>query len=345
MSRAVIVGVGARTPLGLDAVQTAFSIRTGLPAMREAALVDAEGERITMCFLPTLDPLLTGAARAFALGHPALSEAVAGIGTTSLPLRARLALALDEFLDASQGGWLAARLASVVTPIFPDIELVTSARGPAGSGYLLQEIVDAFASNRLDLAILGGVHTDYDPERIAALDGARRLFRPPDDLAAVLPGEAAGFVVLVQPALAERLGWDVHASLQGVATGFEEARPDNDVSAFRATGLTAAMRTVLAPLAERGLRAGWVLTDLGFETFRHFEQQAALTRAQRYLGEPQQMDSPAQRIGYMGAAAMPLHMVLGVEAFRRGYAPHPWMLSVAGSDGGERAALLVSAAS
>ena len=346
MTQTVIVGVGARSPLGLDAAQTGFSIRVGLPAMREAPLVDGEGERITMCFLPTLDPSLTGVARGFELARPALAEALASISTaTSLPLRGRLTLAFDEFIDARQGGWLAARLAEVVRPVIPDLALETSTRGPAGAGYLLQEIIEAFAANRIDLAILGGIHTDYDPVRIAGLDKAKRLFRPPDDLSAVLPGEAAAFVVLVQPALARRLQWPARAALLNVATGFEQARPDNDASAFRATGLTAAMRSVLAPLEEQRQRVGWMLTDLGFETFRHFESQAAITRTQRYFGDPQQLDNPAQRIGYLGAAAMPLHMVLASKAFEHGYAPHHLMLSIAGSDGGERAAAVVAGVS
>ena len=87
-----------------------------------------------------------------------------------------------------------------------------------------------------------------------------------------------------------------------------------------------------------------MLTDLSFETFRHLELQAAFTRTQRHFCEPQQVDSPAQRMGNLGAAAMPLHVALAVEAFRRGYAPHPFAVSLAGSDGGERAALLMSAA-
>jgi 3-oxoacyl-[acyl-carrier-protein] synthase-1 len=258
----------------------------------------------------------------------------------SVPLRVRFALAVDEWVDRIQADMLVNRLDDEIKSMAAEFEHTISTRGPAGAGYLLQEIIEAVATNRIDLAILGGVHTDYDPARIAELDRAKRLFRPPTDLSAVLPGETASFVVLVHPTLARRLGWDTHVGVYGVATGFEQARPDNDASAFRATGLTAAMRTVLAPLEDQKQRAGWVLTDLGFETFRHFEQQAAITRTQRYFCEPQQLDSPAQRIGNLGAAAIPLHAVLAFKAFEHAYGPHHIMLSTAGSDGGERAAVL-----
>jgi 3-oxoacyl-[acyl-carrier-protein] synthase-1 len=346
MTQAVIVGVGARSPLGLNATQTAFSLRVGLPAMREAPLVDSEGERITMCFLPTIDPHLTGPARGFELAQPALAEALRPIsGLKTLPLRVRMALAVDEYVDAMTAASLVNRLDDPIKLFAAEFEQTISTRGPAGGAYLLHDILEGFAANRFDLAILGGIHTDYDPARIAELDRTKRLFCPPADLAAVLPGEAAAFVMLVQPLLARRMGWEVFAGIVGVATGFEQARPDNDASAFRATGLTAAMRTVLAPLDDQKLRAGWVLSDLGFEPYRHFEQQAALTRTQRWFCEPQQLDNPAQRMGNLGAATVPLHLAIACKGFEHACAPHHVVLSTAGSDGGERAATVIVRAS
>jgi 3-oxoacyl-[acyl-carrier-protein] synthase-1 len=103
------------------------------------------------------------------------------------------------------------------------------------------------------------------------------------------------------------------------------------------------LRSALAPLAQEGLRAAWMLTDLTFETFRHFELQAAITRTQRSFCEPQRVDHPAQRIGHVGAAAMPLHLAPAAEAFLHEFAPHPHAVSIAGSDGGERAAVLIAA--
>ncbi|MEJ7734383.1 MAG: hypothetical protein WKG00_34950 [Polyangiaceae bacterium] len=41
-----------------------------------------------------------------------------------------------------------------------------------------------------------------------------------------------------------------------------------------------------------------MLADLTFEVFRHLELSAAMTRSQRLLCEPQQVEAPAQRTGY-----------------------------------------------
>lgn len=345
---ASIVSVGAITSVGLRAVDTAFSHRASAAAMREAPLVDREGEPITMCFLPSLDPLLSGADRAFVLGRRALEEALAALGPAAATLRMRLAVSLDEsFAERGPDGQpagqsFAGSLARGVSKLVPDMAVETSVRGPAGPAYLLPSLCEALAAGSIDAAILGGVHTDYEPRRIAALSAADRLFRS-DNLDALIPGEAAAFVVLMRPDTARRLRLRSRGEIRAAATGYEKARPDNDESAFQAAGLTTALRAALAPLAQDGLRAGWMLTDLTFEMFRHLELQAASVRTQRHFCEPQAVESPAQRLGHLGAAVMPLHLVLAAEAYRRGYAPHPFAVSIAGSDGGERGAVLVSA--
>ncbi|WP_437640115.1 beta-ketoacyl synthase N-terminal-like domain-containing protein [Sorangium sp. So ce854] len=345
---AALVAAGAVTPVGLRSIDTAFSHRAAAAAMREAPLVDAKGEPVTMCFLPTLDPLATGAARAAELGARALGEALEKLGPAARGLRMQMALCLDEHLGLRQPGGevpaqrLAADLAARAEAHAPGISVKVATRGPAGPGLLLPELCDALGRGAIDAALLGGVHTDYDPARIAALDAAGRIFRP-DNLDALIPGECAAFVVLMRPDVARRAQLRDQGQIVGIATAHERARPDNDESAFQASGLTAALRSALAPLSERGLRAGWMLTDLTFETFRHFELQAASMRTQHLFCEPQQVESPAQRIGHLGAAAMPLHLSIASEAFARGFAPHPCAVSLAGSDGGERAAVVVVA--
>lgn len=345
---ATLVSAGAITPVGLRAIETAFAHRAATPAMRAAPLVDAEGEPITMCFLPTLDPLLTGAERAAALAARALDEALQELGPAAQALRVQVLLCADEGLgQRTPAGHLAAQrladeLAARARAVTPDVTVSVSTRGPSGPGHALPALCDALARGVVDAVLLGGAHTDYDPERIAALDRAGRLFRE-DRLDALIPGEAAAFVVLMRPDVARRFRLAARAHICGAATAHERARPDNDEPAFQAAGLTAALRSALSQLAEHGLRAGWILTDVTFETFRHFELQAAMTRTQRLYCEPQQVESPAQRMGYLGAAAIPLHLAIAAEAFTRGFAPHPCAVSIAGSDGGERAVLLVTA--
>lgn len=348
---AVVVAVGARTPLGLNAMQTGFAYRAASVGMREAPLTAEEGEvdGVTMCFLPTIDPLTVGAERATKLALPALDEAMRAAGPAIQQLRTRVVLCMDEQLGvhgpdgrapgAAVGAWVIQHASQHA----PQASLEVVMRGPAGPGFALPGVFDALARGSIEAAVVGGVHTDYDPARVRALAQAGRLFKP-DNLDSIIPGELAAFMVLMRPDVARMYRLPALAQLFNVATAYDKVRPDNDEPAFEAIGLTVAVRKAGAQLAEAKLRAGWLLTDLSFETFRLFEHQSMLVRTQSLWMEPQQWDPPALRMGALGAAAMPFHVALAAEGWRRGWAPHSVAFSCAGSDGGERAALLLSKA-
>lgn len=347
-TRAVVVSGGARTPIGLRAQPTAFLYRAAAVGMQQSALLDPDGEPATMCVLPTIDPLLTGVPRALQLAIPALDEAFELLLPLAPYLKIRLLVCVDDHWGARQpdGSQPAAELFGDLSrhaaKLAPQLSLSTSVRGPAGLGFAIEEVLSELESGAIDAAVVGGVHTDYEPKRIAALAQHRRLFSP-DQLDGLIPGESAAFAVLMASHKARTHRLTPRAQVHGWATAHEKARPDNDESAFEAAGLTAAIRKVGEPLLDSGLRAGWILSDLCHETWRHYEFQAMSTRTQAIWCEPQYLDAPAQRIGYLGATAMPLHLVLASEAWRAGWAPHGVAVSFAGSDTGERAALLLSA--
>ena len=191
--------------------------------------------------------------------------------------------------------------------------------------------------------VIGGVHSDYDPRAIAALEASGRLFSR-DNLDARIPGEAAAFFVLMRASDAGRHGLKPLARVVGVGVGHERARPDNDDPAYEAFGLTTAVQQATAPLAEDGLTAGWLLTDLTFEMRRQYEWQSVWVRSQKVLGNPYLIDCPAQRIGYLGAAAIPLFVAIAATGWSHGYAPSPLALAMAGNDGGDRAAVVLGKA-
>jgi len=339
-----VVAAGALTSVGLSAAETAFAVRAAAAGMREAPLVDPEGKPITMCFLPTFDPLLVGGRRALVLAAAALADCARNLGPAAKSLRARAALLLDEGADrnltAQWAAWIDAELTAAARPHFAEIEIDVYPEGAASLGRIVPKLEAELDSGAIDVALVGGAHTDYDPWIIAELARAGRLFSP-DNLDALIPGEAAAFVALLRPDRATRFSLTSRARILEIASATSRARADNDAPAFTAKGLTSAMRTALAPLGQTN-RVGWVLTDLTFETFRHFEFQAASTRLAEHFCEPQWVESPAQRLGHLGAAAMPLHLALASEARRSGFTPHPYGLSIVGSESGRRAALAFS---
>ena len=342
-ARAVVVSLGARTPIGLKALSTGFAHRASAVSMTQSAMVDAEGEPITMCLQPTLDPYLTGIERAAKLAAPALEEALDGIAERAPYLRFKMLLCLDEYLERTAASELVTRLTKRAAAQLPKLEDVsTSSRGPAGLGYGLEKHLDELERGGIDALLIGGVHTDYDRARIDALMESRRVFKP-DNLDALIPGECAAFAVLMRPSVARSNQLDPLAELHASATAIEKARPDNNASAFEAVGLTALARKIGKELSDDGLRAGWMLTDLTFETMRLYEFQAMTIRTQSMWCEPQLCDAPGQRLGYLGACAMPLHIVLCAHAWKHGWAPHGVAVSIAGSDAGERAMMTLTA--
>ncbi len=348
MTRATVVGMGALTPLGLTLTQSAFMLRTGMPGFSPSPLADANGEPVTFGMLPTIDPSIVGLERAALITRSALLEACIPIREIADQLRIGALVALDEGL-ALKETWgalnpaaeLIKAIQDQVREIAPNTRVTPVARGAAGPAFALPDALAALDSGGLDALLFGGVHTDYDPTRIRILEDQGRLFTP-DNLDAVIPGEGAAFVLLMRPDVARRAGLEVHARLLSIGGGFEKANPDNDESSFEAKGLTAAIRIAGKPLAEAATPAAWMLTDLTFEMWRIQEWQAMVMRTRELWTEPYVVENPAQRIGHLGAAALPLLIGIAAEGFRRGFAPSDRAIAFAGSDAGERAAVAIT---
>jgi 3-oxoacyl-[acyl-carrier-protein] synthase-1 len=337
VSAIAIVSVGAKTAVGLNARQTAFLLRAGFPAMTESPLANAEGEPITMAFVPTMDGWLTGAERLSALARGPFEEAIAPLGD----IVADVHVAIDEgCLDAALTIHL---LEAMVKRVMPAARVQVEARGEAAPGALIPTAIQALESRRSEVVVIGGVHSDHDPRAIAALEASGRLFSR-DNLDARIPGEAAAFFVLMRAGDVARRRLAPMARVLGVGAGRERARPDNDHSAHEARGLTAAVKHATAQLLADGRTVGWTLNDLTSEMRRLYEWQSVFIRTQNILGNPYYIDSPAQRIGYLGAAAIPLFVAMASTAWRHGYAPSPLALATAGNDGGDRAALVLGQA-
>lgn len=343
----VIVGTGAFTPFGLNALQTSFLLRTGMPALTWSPLADQNGEPVTFGLQPTLDPEKTGAARVLDLALPAFDEAVARLVPFADRLRVGIVLSLDEEL-APRGGWAANDPGSWLVDAFerhtrgrfPQSKVTVIARGAGGPGQVLPDALAALGRYEIDLLVFGGAHTDYDPARIRWLEGQGRLFTV-SNLDALVPGECAAFVALMAPDVARRAGLEALGRVAQVASGFEEATPDNDLSAYEAKGLTAAVKAATRPLVGEKRQAGWMLTDSTFEMRRIYEWQSVVTRTREVWGEPYTVETPAQRMGLLAAAALPLLMVQAAEGFSRNFAPHPVAVLLTGSDGGERTAMVM----
>ncbi|MGD0523504.1 MAG: hypothetical protein ABSE49_00095 [Polyangiaceae bacterium] len=345
---AVVVGVGARTSVGATARHTAFLVRAGVVGFHEAPLLDLAEEPVTFGSVPTLDPLLVGAERVLSLAKAALDEALDVLGERIAGLRVRIVLGLDPILGRKVGTTpppadaLAEDLRRHAMKRKPATVVVEGvAKGEAAPGLRLGPACEELARGEVDVVLLGGAHSDYDPVIIERLSSLGRLFGG-GNVNGVIPGESAAFAMLTTPGFARKYDLAPRAWLHGIGTGFEKAGPDNDEPASEALGITLAVETAMRALDHEKERVGWMLNDMTAEVHRVLEYQAVYIRSQRFLGPPQWVDALAQKLGGLGAAALPLHVALLATAWRHGFGPHPLALSTVGSDSGERVATLWS---
>ncbi len=346
--RAMVASVGARTSVGLNALQTTMLFRAGAAGMAMAPLVDVDGDQVTMCLQPTLDPLMVGWERAATLAEPALKEALLPLQDRVDGRKVRFALCLDaRYGSAPRASEEAAHAAALTTQVndrahrlLPGLALEVVARGHAAGALCLADILRSLEAREYEAAVVGGVHSDYEPSWIQQLSSQGRLFKP-DNLDSFVPGELAAFVVLMREDAARRAGLTPMAGVVNVATGMERATPHNDVPAYEAIGLTSTIRTVAQPLLDSEMTAGWAITDLTFEQRRVFEWQSMLIRTRKVWSDPYAVDSPAQRLGQLGAAAVPLGMAMAAVGWQSGSGPAPIAIVYAGSEAGERGAVLL----
>ena len=334
-----IVKVGACTAVGLDARQTGFMLRAGYPGLCESPLGNAAGEPITAALIPTLDARVIGPERLALLARDPFEEATAPVSD----LATWVHVAVDE--ETADVAVVTRYLEEMIGQVMPKgrTSVRVEPRGEAAMAASLPAALRALDRSEVDVAVVGGVHSDQDPRAIAALESSGRLFSR-ENLDARIPGEAAAFVVLMREADARRQGLPALARMLGVGSGQETARPDNDEPAYRATGLSTAVREATSALVPSGRRAGWLLTDMTGEARRQQEWQSVFVRTQGVLENPVAVDMPALRIGYLGAAALPLFVAVAVTAWEHGYAPAKVALLLSGNDGGDRAALVLSEA-
>ena len=342
---AVVVGVGARTAVGLTARHTAFLLRAGVAGFHETPLLDVNDEPVTIGSVPVIDPRVVGVERVRLLAIAALDEVLASLGELR-DLRIRIALGVDEALGRrvppalSHADEVASAVYAHATKLgAANVVVEAVSRGAAAPGLRVTAACNELAAHAVDVVLLGGAHSDYDPAVVQRLSSLGRLFGP-GNINGVIPGESAAFVALTTESIARKRGWPLRARLHAIGLGIEKAGPDNDHPASEALGLTQAVRQATGALEADKLRVGWMLTDMTAEYHRVLEWQAVLVRTQNVFGDPQWIDAHAHRLGRLGAAALPVQVAIASTAWQHGFAPHGLALSMVGSDAGDRVATL-----
>ena len=335
---ACIVGLGARTPLGLRAFPSGVAAHAGIGRIREHPFMkDKAGEP----FMLGLDGRLEGGdrnQRMLALAQSAVDEVLAFIPTApSVPLPIYPGLPeYGPFFDEQRATALCRRLgASLVHRCQPQVLAVPE--GNAAGLVALERAITALQGRLCDVCIVGGVDSFVDADLLEQLDDEGRLLSTANRWG-FPPGEGAGMLAVCSPWFAQTNRLRVLGSIASVATTVEPNRM-NTKTVCLGEGLGQAMAQAAAAA---GTRVGRQYCDIDGERYREHELAYALQRVPPGTFENAvDYEGPADRWGNVGAATAPLLTLLPVVTVQRHLTSSAWPMVWCGSESGRRGAMVL----
>jgi 3-oxoacyl-[acyl-carrier-protein] synthase-1 len=336
-----ILGVGARGPLGLNALQIAMCARAGKIEPRRTRFADRYGNSIGAVRARYLSDDLHGYDRLVALAVPALIEAAKVLAGSALAASYPLFLALPEpgrpDDDPRFGPEMVAELARRSgLPIDVERSIVIRS-GHAGVGLGLELATLRIAEGgRPQAYLVGGVDSYYQKDVLAWLDVECRLHSGTAGNG-IIPSEGAAFAVLAA-------GDGGSGRAMARITAAVSAREDTVGSGAPnlATAITRAVRDA-ATIAGGG-PIGWVLTDVNGERHRISEFSKVEIRSKDLLQNGFRHEALAEELGDVGAASGALLLAWACAHFLAGSAPAERVLLALHAEGQERAVVVIEAA-
>jgi 3-oxoacyl-[acyl-carrier-protein] synthase I len=340
-----VISTGARTPVGLASAPAAAALRAQISGMGgHPFMIDQVGDPMPAALDTQLDPGLMGPMRLLSLAESALREACSPLtGDDGMP---RLRLAVYLGLPELRPGFTAQDAGAVrfglsgFEGLPMDISQVTIfAQGHAAGLSALATACRQIQQGALEACMVGGVDSYFQPDTMEWLDRNRQLAGAVSR-SGFVPGEGAGFCLLMAGGIRKRLGLGAMARVLAAATG-REARLIKTPEMCLGQGLTDTVRNAVGSLRPPAETINEIICDINGERYRGEEWGFVCLRLPQYFDDPSAYRSPADCWGDMGAASGPLFVMLACQAAQRGYARGPRTLLWAGSEGGLRAAAVL----
>ena len=337
----VVTGAGMHTPVGTSAVQTSASLRAGIsrlaawphhghagePLVVGSVAADGKDAAWVEKAVPILTPALYKALWQAGLYEHTYHRRRVGLFIAT-PSPTRTGVHPDLLADYGE------YLGDVWTELAGNAAVHPVARAQVGGAVALAQACEALARGELDAAVVAGYESQLDGPYLDELIADGRL-RTGDRPGGIIPGEGAAAFVLETGEAARARRAPVLARLVAVALesepeGWSPRRPS------QAAALGRALQTVLA--ADPGAYHRLIADHTG-ERWRFREWALAEPRALGSLPPRWALWHPADSLGDIGAAFVPLAVGWATQAFARKYAGPGGIVIAAMNDTGERAAL------
>ncbi len=338
-----IVGLGARTPVGLSAPMSAASVRAGISRIGEHPyMIDRTGEAMVVARASYVPDEASGVQRYVELAAPAVQEAFLPLQNTTVQLEP---MPIIVGLPAQRPG-LPANLVERVANHFKNMvhgvlrfsEVKTISCGHSAGLMAMQEGSQKIREGRAEFCLAGGIESYLEPETLEWLDEQEQLHSEKNKWG-FIPGEAAGFCLLASARALEKYRLRTLGRILAVATAREANLIKTD-SVCTGEGLTKAFRAALRSLPPQQ-KVDHVICDLNGERYRADEYGFTVARTSEHFVDATDFLAPADCWGDVGAASGPLFVNLAIAAGLREYAKGPLFLIWTSSEGGERSAALL----
>jgi len=328
----------------LAAETTAAAVWAGISRLQwQPTELDPFGDPVRGAMDGKLDPAVKGWQRLVLLATSPLLEVGAKLATTaSWPYPVEVVLVLPE----PRPGWaptdaerVVGALGSLTVPRIGPLRVRMGAQGHAGVLAELHSAAQRIAAGSLDLCIVGGVDSYFEPDTILWLQRNGQLAME-DIPIGFSPGEAAGFLALASPDALRVLRASPLATIVGAHTA-QELRLIKTDAINLGKGLTAAVAG-----ASAGLPAGveTIYCDINGERYRSEEWGFVTLALPHVCCDPSKYELPSAAWGDVGAASGALFTMLAVAGWQRRHAVGPYALLWAGSEAGLRAAVVLQRA-
>ncbi|KMK69028.1 3-oxoacyl-ACP synthase [Puniceibacterium sp. IMCC21224] len=324
-----IHGTGMCTPVGCSAAASCAAIRCGLDGyVQSADLFDRWGAPLTTAPLPLFEKALPEADLLLSnvLNEAAQDSGLQRVERASITFLAPLAGRHPSRFGGNKVNDFSDRLRKSR----PSVNIEVSETGPAGLGLILKRLQNVIRIDPDTPRFIVGLDSLLSLDIIESLeqeDRVRDTTRP----RGLIPGEACGAIVLTGRSTSRQ-----SLAVLGCGTATEPGTLFGDIPNV-SEGYTSAVMTALD---ESGLQASDIASvyiDLNGEEGKFHEWGLLWSR----LFEELTIVHPADCIGDVGAATMPILVGLADMAWRKGYASGPYAAVIAGSDDGLRSCVIL----
>lgn len=339
-----IVGVGARTPVGMKSAPAAAAVRAGATRLGEHPfMVDCVGDLMPGALDVEIDPRIMGPQRLLSLAERALREACEPLDAVG---RQQLSAPMFLGLPEIRPGFTEQDAAAIRSGMsqFEGLPVSLSVvnlfiEGHAAGLSALAAAVEQLKQGAFEICLVGGVESYFHPDTMEWLEANRQLANTVSR-SGFVPGEGAGFCLLMTEPTRLRLGLKSLAHVRAVAVG-KETKLIKTTDMCLGEGLSATVDKALSGLRPPDERINGIFCDINGERYRSEEWGFVCLRLSHYFDDPTAYRSPAECWGDVGAASGPLFAMLACEGMARGYAPGSRFLLWASSEKGQRSAAVI----